>query len=203
MAGIYLDATQADYNRMILRCGLTVVPCQFRGTLRPCVRIECIAAVQRAYGFSRNLDGTLPLVSKRPEKYRQVNGRRVCAWMAVCKAVGFDPRSGPTLQASGHSRAGAKRRSGGGDRPPCVIHRAGRSVQWQLRPPSRGRYRPLWLQRASARPPLQLGEPRVPGCRAATTVADARGVPRCDGRAGVPGTGPWVLYRLPVPKQDH
>ena len=73
MAGIYLDATQADYIRMILGCGRTVVPCQFRGTLRPCVRIECIAAVQRAYGFSRNLDGTLPLVSKRPEKYRQVN----------------------------------------------------------------------------------------------------------------------------------
>jgi len=89
MAGIYLDATQAEYIRMILRCGLTVVPCQFRGTLRPCVRIECIAAVQRAYGFSRNLDGTLPLVSKRPEKYRQVSRRRVCAWMAVCKTVGL------------------------------------------------------------------------------------------------------------------
>jgi hypothetical protein len=51
MAWIYLGATQADYIRMILRCGLTVVPCQFRGTLRLCVRIECIAAVQRAYGF--------------------------------------------------------------------------------------------------------------------------------------------------------
>ena len=60
MAGIYLDATQADYIRMILGCGDTVeyvpVPCRFRGTLRLCVRIECIAAVQRAYGFSRNLD---------------------------------------------------------------------------------------------------------------------------------------------------
>ena len=89
MAGIYLDATQADYIRMILGCGLTVVPYQFRGTLRPCVRIECIAAVQRSYGFSRNLDGTLPLVSKRPEKYRQVSGRRACAWMAVCKAAAF------------------------------------------------------------------------------------------------------------------
>ena len=51
MAGIYLDATQADYIRMILGCGRTVVPCQFRGTLRLCVRIGCIAAVQRAYGF--------------------------------------------------------------------------------------------------------------------------------------------------------
>jgi hypothetical protein len=89
MAWIYLDATQADYIRMILGCGHTVVPCQFRGTLRLCVRIECIAAVQRAYGFSRNLDGTLPLVSKRPEKYRQVSGGRVCAWMAVCKTVGL------------------------------------------------------------------------------------------------------------------
>ena len=89
MAGIYLDVTQADYIRMILRCGLTVVPCQFRGTLWPCVRIECIAAVQRAYGFSRNLDGTLTLVSKLPEKYPQVSGRRVCAWMAVCKTVGL------------------------------------------------------------------------------------------------------------------
>ena len=89
MAWIYPDATQADYIRMILRCCLTVVPCQFPGTLRPCVRIECIAAAQKAYGFSRNLDGTLPLVSKRPEKYRQVNGRRVCAWMAVCKTVGL------------------------------------------------------------------------------------------------------------------
>ena len=87
MAGIYLDATQADYIRMILRCGLTMVPCQFRGTLRPCVRIECIAAVQRAYGFLRNLDGTLPLVSNRPEKYRQVSGCRVCAWMAVIHAI--------------------------------------------------------------------------------------------------------------------
>ena len=83
MAGIYLDATQADYIRMILGCGRTVVPCRFRGTLRPCVRIECIAAVQRAYGFSRNLDGTPSLVSKRPEKYRQVSDRRACAWMAV------------------------------------------------------------------------------------------------------------------------
>ena len=50
MAGIYLDATQADCIRMILGCGRTVVPCQFRGTLRPCGRIECIAAVQRAHG---------------------------------------------------------------------------------------------------------------------------------------------------------
>ena len=33
MAGIYLDATQPDYIRMILGCGRTVVPCQFRGTL--------------------------------------------------------------------------------------------------------------------------------------------------------------------------
>ena len=43
----YLDATQADYIGMILGCGRTVVPCQFRGTLWPPVRIECIAAVQR------------------------------------------------------------------------------------------------------------------------------------------------------------
>ena len=83
MAGIYLDATQADYLRMVLGCGCTVVPCQFRSTLRLCMRIEYIAAVQRAYGLSRNLDGTPSLVSKRPEKYRQVNGRRVWAWMAV------------------------------------------------------------------------------------------------------------------------
>ena len=89
MAGIYLDATQADYIRMILGCGRTVVPCQFRGSLRLCVPFACIAAVQRAYGFSRNLDGTLPLVSRRPEKYWQVSGRRVCAWMAVCKTVGL------------------------------------------------------------------------------------------------------------------
>ena len=51
MAGIYLDATQAEYIRMILRCGLAVVSRQFRGTLRPYVRIECIAAGQSAYGF--------------------------------------------------------------------------------------------------------------------------------------------------------
>ena len=55
--------TQADYIRMILGCGRTVVPCQFRGTLRLCVRIEGIAAVQRAYGFYRNLDGTPSLAS--------------------------------------------------------------------------------------------------------------------------------------------
>jgi hypothetical protein len=79
MAGIYLVATQADYIRVILGSGHTVVPCQFRGTLRLCVRIECIAAVQRAYGFSRNLDGTPSLVSERPEKYRQVSDRRACA----------------------------------------------------------------------------------------------------------------------------
>jgi hypothetical protein len=89
MAGVYLDATQADYIRMILGCGLTLVPCRFRGSLRLCVRIECIAAVQRAYGFSRNLDGTPSLVSKRPEKYRQLSDRRACAWMAVCKTVGL------------------------------------------------------------------------------------------------------------------
>ena len=83
MAGIYLDTTQADYIRVIRGCGRTVVPCRFRGSLRLCVRVECIAAVQRAYGFSRNLDGTPSLVSKRPEKYRQVSGRRACAWMAV------------------------------------------------------------------------------------------------------------------------
>ena len=86
MAGIYHDA---DYIRMILGCGRTAVPCQFRGTLRLCVRIEGIAAVQRTYGFLRNLDGTPSLVSKRPEKYRQVSRRRVCAWMAVCKTVGL------------------------------------------------------------------------------------------------------------------
>ena len=74
---------------MILGCGRIVVPCQFRGALRPCVRIEGIAAVQGAYGLSRNLDGTPSLVSKRPEKYRQVSGSRACAWMAVCKTVGL------------------------------------------------------------------------------------------------------------------
>jgi hypothetical protein len=40
---IYLDAARADYIRMILRCGLSVVRCPFCGTLRLCVRIECIA----------------------------------------------------------------------------------------------------------------------------------------------------------------
>ena len=98
---------RADYIRMILRCGRTVVPCQFRGTLRPCVRIDCIAAVQRAYRFSRNLDGTLPLVSRRPEKYRQVSGRRACAWMAVCKTVGLAyVGSNPTPATRGNPAQG-------------------------------------------------------------------------------------------------
>ena len=52
MPRIYLDATQADYIRMILGCGRTV---GFRASSPAvcglCVRIECIAAVQRAYGF--------------------------------------------------------------------------------------------------------------------------------------------------------
>ena len=68
---------------MILGCGRIVVPCQFCGSLRLCLRIDCITAVRRAYGLSRNLDGTPSPVSKRPEKYRQVSDRRACAWMAV------------------------------------------------------------------------------------------------------------------------
>ena len=40
-------------------------------------------------GLSWNLDGTPSPVSKRSEKFRQVSGRRVCAWMAVCKTVGL------------------------------------------------------------------------------------------------------------------
>jgi hypothetical protein len=101
----------ADYIRMILGCGRTVVSCQFRGSLRLRVRIECIAAVQRAYGLSRNLDGTLPLVSKRSEKYRQISGRRVCAWMAVCKTVGLAyVGSNPTPATRGNPSSGALRR---------------------------------------------------------------------------------------------
>jgi hypothetical protein len=76
---IYLDAARADHIRMILGCGRIVVPRQFRGRLRPCMRIECIAAVQRAFGLLRNLDGTPSPESRRPEKYRQVSGRRARA----------------------------------------------------------------------------------------------------------------------------
>ena len=39
-----------DHIRIVLERGRIVVPCQFRGTLRPCGRIACIAAVQRACG---------------------------------------------------------------------------------------------------------------------------------------------------------
>ena len=76
----------ADHIRMILGCGRSV-PVPWR-SVAVCA-VEGIAAVQSAYGLSRNLDGTPSLVSKRPEKYRQVSGRRACAWMAVCKTVGL------------------------------------------------------------------------------------------------------------------
>jgi hypothetical protein len=79
---------RADYIRVVLKRARTVVPCRFRGTLRLCVRVECIAAVQRAYGFSRNLDGTPSLVSKQPEKYRQVSDRRACAWVSLASVMG-------------------------------------------------------------------------------------------------------------------
>ena len=85
-AGSTTTRLRADHIRMILGCGRSV-PVPWR-SVAVCA-VEGIAAVQSAYGLSRNLDGTPSLVSKRPEKYRQVSGRRACAWMAVCKTVGL------------------------------------------------------------------------------------------------------------------
>jgi hypothetical protein len=84
-AGSTSKRPRADYIRMILGCGRFVVPCQFRG--RVCGRVHRRSS--EGIWISRNLDGTPSLVSKRPEKYRQVSGRRACAWMAVCKTVGL------------------------------------------------------------------------------------------------------------------
>ena len=73
---------------MILGCGRIVVPCQFRGVL--CLCVLSSASPQ----FRGHMDFTEPgrnaiAGNKRPEKYRQVSGRRACAWMAVCKTVGL------------------------------------------------------------------------------------------------------------------
>lgn len=52
---IYLDGTRADHIRIIFGCGRIVVPCRFRGTLRPSGRVECIVAVQTACGEAISL----------------------------------------------------------------------------------------------------------------------------------------------------